>query len=74
MKIDELNTLRINADLLSSIVNWVCPQCGGKMGGRGNEFKCLGKCKIDWRPIWEKSTANTTNQRVSRRRRSFMCQ
>ncbi len=41
------------ADVVSSILNWVCPECGGRMGGRGKEFKCQGVCQTDWREIWE---------------------
>ena len=40
----ELTTLRTSADLISSILNWVCPECGVRMGGLGNEFMCHGKC------------------------------
>jgi tRNA(Ile2) C34 agmatinyltransferase TiaS len=42
------------ADVVSSILNWVCPECGGRMGGRGREFKCQGVCQTDWRQIWER--------------------
>jgi hypothetical protein len=41
-----------SADVISGILNWVCPDCGGKMGGRGKEFKCQGECMTDWRPTW----------------------
>jgi tRNA(Ile2) C34 agmatinyltransferase TiaS len=41
------------AAVLSSIVNCVCPECGGKMGGLGNEFKCQGVCQTDWRETWQ---------------------
>ena len=41
------------AELLSSIATWVCPDCGGRMGGRGKEFKCQGECQKDWRETWE---------------------
>jgi hypothetical protein len=36
-------------DLISAIVNLVCPECGGGM----MEFRCLGRCSRDWRPEWE---------------------
>jgi hypothetical protein len=49
-----LNSFRATKDVLSSILNWVCPECGGRMGGRGKEFKCQGDCQVDWRPIWER--------------------
>jgi hypothetical protein len=44
--------LRTSADTISSIVNWVCPDCGGRMGGRTREFKCQGDCQRDWRGVW----------------------
>src|ERR1700690_3901362 len=39
------------------ILNWVCPECGGRMGGHGSEFKCHGECQIDWRQLWEQVLA-----------------
>jgi len=45
--------VRPNADVISGILNWVCPGCGGRMGGDGKEFKCQGQCQTDWRQIWE---------------------
>jgi tRNA(Ile2) C34 agmatinyltransferase TiaS len=44
-----------STNILSSIANWVCPDCGGRMGGRGKEFKCQGECQKDWREPWEQS-------------------
>ncbi len=40
-------------DIISGILNWVCPECGGRMGGRTKEFKCQGECRTDWRDVWE---------------------
>jgi hypothetical protein len=40
-------------DIISGILNWVCPECGGPMGGRTKEFKCQGECLTDWRDVWE---------------------
>ena len=40
-------------DIISGILNWVCPECGGRMGGRTKEFKCQGECRTDWRHVWE---------------------
>jgi hypothetical protein len=39
---------------ISAILNWVCPECGGRMGGRTQEFKCQGACRTDWRDVWER--------------------
>ena len=45
-------------DIISGILNWVCPKCGGRMGGRTKEFKCQGECLTDWRNVWESRLAN----------------
>jgi hypothetical protein len=45
--------LRTSEDIISDILNWVCPDCGGRMGGRTKEFKCQGECLRDWRDVWE---------------------
>lgn len=50
-----LRGLKATKEVLSGILNWVCPECGGRMGGRGTEFKCQGECRMDWRPIWERT-------------------
>jgi hypothetical protein len=44
-------------EIISDILNWVCPECGGPMGGRSNAFKCEGKCRTDWRDLWEQRLA-----------------
>ncbi len=46
--------LPTNEDSISDILNWVCPGCGGRMGGRTQEFKCQGECRTDWRDVWER--------------------
>jgi hypothetical protein len=38
-----------NASMISSIINLVCPQCGGSM----MEFQCGGKCGRNWLSEWE---------------------
>jgi tRNA(Ile2) C34 agmatinyltransferase TiaS len=43
----------VSAAVISGILNCVCPDCGGSMGGAGEEFKCQGECQTDWRPLWE---------------------
>jgi hypothetical protein len=42
------------AAVVSGILNLVCPDCGGSMGGHGKEFKCQGRCQTDWRQVWER--------------------
>src|ERR1700733_3339842 len=50
-----LSRFKASAEVVSSILNWVCPECGGRMGGRGSEFQCQGECQMDWRQFWERS-------------------
>ena len=38
-----------NASIISSIINLVCPQCGGRM----SEFECEGRCRRNWLAEWE---------------------
>ena len=38
-----------NAQIISSILNLVCPQCGGRMF----EFQCEGRCRRNWLAEWE---------------------
>jgi len=38
-----------NASIISSIINLVCPQCGGRM----SEFQCEGRCCRNWLAEWE---------------------
>jgi hypothetical protein len=40
---------RIRRQHISSIINLVCPQCGGSM----MEFQCNGKCRRNWLAVWE---------------------
>jgi len=53
MQLIRWRTAKTSADVMSGILNCVCPECGGSMGGAGREFKCQGKCQTDWRQIWE---------------------
>jgi hypothetical protein len=39
----------LNVRILSSILNLVCPQCGGRM----SEYQCEGRCGRNWLPEWE---------------------
>src|ERR1700685_2618174 len=43
----------VSSEVISGILNCVCPDCGGSTGGAGKEFKCQGECQTDWRPLWE---------------------
>jgi hypothetical protein len=54
MQFIKWNTVQAGTDVISGILNCVCPDCGGRMGGPGKEFKCQGECMKDWRQIWER--------------------
>jgi tRNA(Ile2) C34 agmatinyltransferase TiaS len=60
------NVARPNADVMSGILNCVCPECGGRMGGAGKEFKCQGECGTDWRPVWERDRSTGFDRRSQR--------
>jgi hypothetical protein len=68
--------LQTSEDVISGILNWVCPECGGRMGGPTREFKCQGQCRKDWRAVWESRLAkpgkNTTLPRLWARRTRTM--
>ena|ERR1700724_1305783 len=51
--------LRTSENVISGILNWVCPECGGRMGGPTKEFKCQGQCRRDWRAVWESRLAKS---------------
>ena len=59
-------TAKTSADVISGILNCVCPECGGSMGRVGREFKCQGRCQTDWREIWERVLSAGLNQRTTR--------
>jgi tRNA(Ile2) C34 agmatinyltransferase TiaS len=45
--------VKTSSEVASCILNLVCPECGGRMGGYGSEFKCQGECQADWRDTWD---------------------
>ena len=49
MPIIEMLAGESNSGIISSIINLVCPQCGGSM----MEFQCNGRCRRNWLPEWE---------------------
>lgn len=53
-----LNEVKTIEDVVSSIMNCICPECGGRMGEPGREFKRQGTCQSDWRLIWERFQRN----------------
>jgi len=50
--------VKSSAEVISGILNCVCPECGGRMGERGEEFRCQGECLTDWRQTWERASGN----------------
>ena len=57
--------LPTNEDIISDILNWVCPGYGGRMGGRTQEFECQSECRTDWRDVWERRLAKPLKNRNS---------
>ena len=51
-----------NTGIISSIINLVCPQCGGRM----LEFQCDGKCHRNWLAEWEWANHTTRNPKSRR--------
>ena len=41
--------------VISSILNLVCPQCGGRMSA----FQCEGRCRRSWLAEWEWENQDT---------------
>lgn len=58
MRFMRCTVVKSSADVISGILNCVCPECGGRMGERGEEFRCQGECLMDWRQTWERASAN----------------
>jgi hypothetical protein len=56
-----------NAHVISSIINLVCPQCGGRM----SEFQCEGRCRRNWLAEWEWANYTTRSSTSQRRRHAF---
>lgn len=55
-----------NASVISSIINSVCPQCGGRMSA----FQCEGRCHRNWLAEWEwanQATKSSTSQSLRHR-------
>jgi tRNA(Ile2) C34 agmatinyltransferase TiaS len=67
MQVTRFGGVRASSEVMSGILNCVCPDCGGSMGGAGKEFKCQGDCQTDWRRLWEQVFSAGFN-RQSRRR------
>jgi hypothetical protein len=55
--------LQTSEDIISGILNWVCPEWG-RMGGRTKELKCEGPCRKDWRDVRESRLAKSGRTRI----------
>jgi hypothetical protein len=53
-----------NGQIISSIINLVCPQCGGRM----SEFQCEGRCCRNWLAEWEWANFVTGSSKSQRHR------
>ncbi len=49
MRMIDTLTGESNGSIISSIINLVCPQCGGRM----SSFQCEGRCRRSWLEEWE---------------------
>ena len=56
-----------NESLISAIANCICPGCGGALSLSLDQFRCQGRCGVDWRPVWN-SLRQPGNSRVGRAR------
>jgi len=45
----------LNLRIISSILNLVCPQCGGRM----SEYQCKGRCGRNWHAEWKRANRAT---------------
>ncbi len=54
MAFTRASNIQVTAEVVSAILNCVCPECGGRMGSPGKEFKCQGECQTDWRQFWNR--------------------
>jgi hypothetical protein len=66
MRFIRVDTAKPSSDVMSGILNCVCPECGGSMGAVGREFKCQGECRTDWRHIWDQFLSAGTNPRTTK--------
>ena len=46
MRLIRLTAIKATADVVSGILNWVCPECGGRMGGRGKSLSA--RLNVRW--------------------------
>jgi len=66
MPLMKWSTDMADTEVISGILNCVCPECGGRMGGAGKEFKCQGECQKDWRQTWRRFLSSGLDGRSNR--------
>ena len=47
--------------LTSAIASCICPECGAALSLSLSQFRCQGRCGIDWRPLWNRIRAKQPN-------------
>jgi hypothetical protein len=62
VRFSRLNT---TTELISSILSWVCPECGGN-GRSWQGVPLSGECQADWRQLWEQVLTPTRRSRLDR--------
>ena len=67
MHSEAAQTHRLTPTEMSSIVNLICPLCGGPIGGLSKELRCEGLCRSEWRAAWESSSSAGSAKRTRRR-------
>lgn len=60
----------LTANDISSILNLICPGCGGPLGGESKEFKCQGHCRKDWRSDWDSNGLSRSRKKSINRSNS----
>ena len=63
-------SIQSNEYVRSAIANCVCPECGGAIELRSNQFRCLGRCGKQWRAIWESTKRDAAQTRSADNYRS----
>jgi hypothetical protein len=62
MKTVDTLAVASNGYIISSIINLVCPRCGGRM----SSFQCEGRCRRSWLAEWEWANRSVSSRsRVS---------
>lgn len=57
--------------LKSAIANCICPECGGALSLSPDQFRCQGRCGVDWGPVWNRirESGSSRSERILERQR-----